>query len=735
MDLTSDQLRLIASPLDASIFLEGPAGSGKTTAGVERLLHLMASGIPGRDILLVVPQRTLASAYTLALQTPGVVAGGLVDIVTVGGLARRMVDLFWPLVAGAAGFASPDHPPTFLTLETAQYYMAHLVRPLLEQGYFDSVTIERNRLYSQIIDNLNKAAVVGFPHNQIGERLKAAWAGDPGQARVYEDAQACGSLFREYCLAHNLLDFSLQMEVFLHHLWQQPLCRKHLLETYRHLIIDNIEEDTPAAHDLLLEWLPECESALVIYDQDAGYRRFLGADPHSAYRLKDLCSQQVTFDGSFVTSPAMSQLGHDLADALYYRPRTGPQVLTSEAKQSQAQPSIASATKQSPLDAVAYDDHRFFPQMLDWVAESIAFLVRDQGLPPGEIVVLAPFLSDALRFALSNRLERLGVPSRSHRPSRSLREEPAARCLLTLAALAHPVWGLSPTKYDLVYALVQAIGGLDLVRGQLLVDIVYRNRQGEANLSSFDLIRPPMQERITYLLGERYERLRLWLQEYSQSAPQELDHFLSRLFGEVLSQPGFGFHGDYSAGEIAANLVESIRKFRWAVGDIMQQEGVPLGKEYMLMVQDGVIAAQYIRSWLLPEAETETTGGAVLLAPAYTFLMSNRPVTVQFWLDVSSQGWFERLYQPLTHPYVLSRHWMPRATWNADNEFAAAQETLERLVRGLARRCREKIYLGLSEMNEQGFESRGPLLVALQRVLRQKPAPDTGTPDTGTPDS
>ena len=35
--------------------------------------------------------------------------------------------------------------------------------------------------------------------------------------------------------------------------------------------------------------------------------------------------------------------------------------------------------------------------------------------------------------------------------------------------------------------------------------------------------------------------------------------------------------------------------------------------------------------------------------------MSNRPVDYQFWLDVGGRGWFERLYQPLTHPYVLSR--------------------------------------------------------------------------------
>jgi hypothetical protein len=32
-------------------------------------------------------------------------------------------------------------------------------------------------------------------------------------------------------------------------------------------------------------------------------------------------------------------------------------------------------------------------------------------------------------------------------------------------------------------------------------------------------------------------------------------------------------------------------------------------------------------------------------------------------------------------------------------------------------RCRERVYLGLSELGEQGYETRGPLLQALQRVL------------------
>ena len=97
---------------------------------------------------------------------------------TVGGLARRSVELFWPLIVRPAGFAQPTRPPTFLTLETAQYYMDRIVDPVLDARGFDGITVQRNRLVSQLIDNLNKSAVVGFPPEEIASRLKAAWAGE-----------------------------------------------------------------------------------------------------------------------------------------------------------------------------------------------------------------------------------------------------------------------------------------------------------------------------------------------------------------------------------------------------------------------------------------------------------------------------------------------------------------------------------------------------------------------------
>jgi hypothetical protein len=690
--LGTNQQQIIRLPTTEKIFLEGPTGTGKTTVGVERMLYLMSSGIPGSSILVVVPQPTLGTLYLEAMNTPGVVAGGIVDIVTISGLARRMVDLFWPIVAEKAGFSRPEVPPTFLNLESAQYYMAHLVRPLLNKGLFSSVTIDRNRLFSQIIDNLNKASVVGFPYQEIGERLKSAWSGEPGQSRIYDDAQTCATLFRGYCLEHNLMDFSLLLEVFWHHLWKSSLCKEYLINTYRHLIADNIEEDVPLTHDLFSEWLPQLESCLLIYDQEAGYRRFLGADPVGAHRLIKNCSEIFLFTESYVCSAEIQSLATHLKNNLSRR--------------------FITTSSVDPRPALTHETHTYFPQMLDWISNKIEELIHEDGVSPKDIVVLAPFLSDSLRFSIVNRLKTKHISVKTHRPSRSLREEPATLCLLTLACIAHPGWGSVPTKFDVAYSLMQSIDGLDLIRAEILTEIIYRIKDGILTLSPFDQIIPSSQERISYVLGEKYEHLRLWLEEYLHSGPSELDHFISRLFGEVLSQPGFGFHANFDRGQVVANLVDSIRKFRRVVGDSLVESGIDIGKEYIEMVQDGVIAAQYIPSW---QRQDEN---AVFIAPAYTFLISNYPVDIQFWLDVGNRSWSERLFQPLTHPYVLSRNWSENKTWTDVEEVETSEQVLYALVSGLLNRCKRKIYLGLSEYNEQGYEQRGSLLQAFHRILQ-----------------
>jgi hypothetical protein len=74
---------------------------------------------------------------------------------------------------------------------------------------------------------------------------------------------------------------------------------------------------------------------------------------------------------------------------------------------------------------------------------------------------------------------------------------------------------------------------------------------------------------------------------------------------------------------------------------------------------------------------------------------------------------------------VLSRQWPAGAAWSDAEEYEANQDTLYRLALGLLRRCRRQVYLGLCELNEQGNDQKGPLLKAIQRVLRQQAGPLT----------
>ncbi len=704
ISLSPTQIQIVESPLNSKLFVSGPMGTGKTTAGVERMRYLLAQGVPGESILMLAAQRSVQEPYLDLLYSPDRLAGSEVTSTTLGGgLARRVCDLFWPVAAEAAGYQYPDQPPVFLSLETSQYYMAHIVRPLLDEGYFESVTMDRNRLYSQILDNLNKAAIVGFPHTEIAARLDAAYFGDPAQRRVYADAQDCAVRFREYCLQNNLVDFSLQLEIFTNILWPLDIVRDYLTRTYRHLIYDNVEEDSPRAHDIIRTWLPVFDSALLMYDEGGGYRFFLGSDPHTGLALNELCEERLVLEDSFVMSASVA----DLASSLEQIILPDPTIPEPEAVGGEAVGILAA---------------RFYPQLLDAVVAEAASLI-EAGVAPRDMVIISPFLSDALRFSVMNRLEAAGIPTRSHRPSRTLRDEPASQALLTFAAIAHPAWGIRPPRFDVAYALMQSVEGLDLVRAQLLAEIVYRTR--DLRLSSFDEIAPDVQERITFVVGNRYSMLRDWILEYRDGEELPFDHFLRKLFGEVLSQPGFGFHTDFDAVRVASSLVRSVQHFRQSLeSTYLFQDGSRfphLGREYIQMLQDGVIAASYVEGWRSQNKD------AVLVAPAHTFLMMNRPVTAQFWLDVGASAWHQRLAQPLTHPHVLTREWEPGRIWTDADDVETGRRTMARVVSGLLHRCRERIYLCMAELGESGFEQRGDLLRAFQRVLQNHGQADSAS--------
>jgi len=286
--LTASQQEVVSYPRDggSSLFIRGLPGTGKSTALKARLAALLREGRRPYEILVLVPQRAQVERYERALQTLEAPTRGGVEILTFYSLSRRAVALFWPLIAREAGFARPDREPTFLTIETTQYFMWRVVEPLiLKEGYFSDLFIRRSRLLSQLIDNLNKSALVCFDHTDIYRRLRAAWTGGAERLNSYWQAQDCAVRFRAYCLEHNLLDFSLLTEVYYRYLFPQDVYRRYFRARYRHLIVDNLEDNVPVAHEFIAWAMKQCRSSVLAYDYGGGYRVFLGADAQSALEV------------------------------------------------------------------------------------------------------------------------------------------------------------------------------------------------------------------------------------------------------------------------------------------------------------------------------------------------------------------------------------------------------------------------------------------------------------------
>ncbi|MCB0092607.1 MAG: hypothetical protein KDE54_32190, partial [Caldilineaceae bacterium] len=254
MSDTTDRIHLDHIESHAKLYLTGPFGAGKTTLAIQRIQWLLRQErTRGDQILVLVPQRTLAQPYYDALRGPGSPPGSPVHITTLAGLARNALTLYWPLLASAAEFSDPTREPTFLNLETSQYHMARFVDSAIAQADFDGIRIERSRVISQVLDNLNKTALNGFTIDEAYERLELAVpGGEQRTARLnaLRAARRISHEFRQLCLDETLIDFSLQIELFNRHVLTNEWSRTHLFRTHRHLIFDNSEEDTVTAHNL-----------------------------------------------------------------------------------------------------------------------------------------------------------------------------------------------------------------------------------------------------------------------------------------------------------------------------------------------------------------------------------------------------------------------------------------------------------------------------------------------------
>lgn len=665
-------------------FLIGPAGTGKTTALQQRLIRLLANGEPAYTVLTIVAEPDHSQPYLDAVHQSGLGPYADLKITTYNKMAQEMVQLFWPLVARPSGFDKPYQPPTFLSYDLAQLLMWHIITPMLDEGAFADLRLRPQQIVSQLLDTLNRAALNGLSLDEAIERQKRTWSGELERIVHLDDAALAARTFRQSCRDNSLLDLSLAVRVFDTQLVHHETFKNYFRERYRHLIIDNIEEQTPAGQNFVRELMDVTQTTAVAYDGGGGYKRFLSADPDGARKFYHQSAYQFLFEESFTTAPALVSLSNLAENFLQFSDHP-----------------IAGAA-----EAVLGVVHgRYRREMVQSLADFLPELMDEHDLAPYEVAIIAPYLDGALRFMLTNALRDAGLPHRELRRRSSPRDEPRVRAWLTWLALAHPSWNVTPSAYDVAEALTLSIDGFDPARAELLVERLYRPEIPD--LLPISELPDRLVDRIGFDLVGLVEELRLWLESVDEDVP--LDHCLHDLF-QLLAQQQFQPEPDVAGAAVCDWLVKAATRLRQSAAAIGFNSPAEIGEAFIDGINNGLVTANP------PDLGDPPDPDGIMISTIYGYLLAGEPVKVQVWLETAATGWWDIPNQPLSNAFVLAQSYDPSRPWTMDSDMQIRNELLSRLVRGLTARCSQGIVLATSDLDRRGVRQDGPLWRALQPI-------------------
>jgi len=669
----------------ARSFLFGPAGSGKTTSIRHRFRHLVHSGNNPYNILVLLAEHDHVTPFEERFRQQEVGPYSDLSIYTYSGLARQMIDLFWPLIARPAGFDRPHHPPKFLSYDLAQLLMAKLVAPHLDEGAFATLTIRRQQIISQILDTLNRAAFNGLSLEQALDRQLTTWAGSISSRLPLQDAALVARKFRQYCYEQNLLDLSLVIRVFESQLALHSRFRDYFSERYRHLLVDNLEEQTPSGQAFISSLMESMESVSLAYDRYGGYKRFLSADPEGALELRHQCDEVIEFSNSLVSNIRLEHLANLIENKLLF--------------------------KHLPIEEAGLAVHgsvsvRFRREMIIGVIDHIKQLLANN-IRASEIALIAPYLDGGLRFNLAIQLGESGMPYRFLRRRALPRDEPRIRAWLTWLALAHSNWDLQLQSYDIAEALTLSIDSLDPVRAHLVTRYLFRPDIPGLIPSS------ECPESVVERIGDHnlslVDDIRRWLENNGNDRLQ-LDSFLHRLFHELLGQPRFNHGLDLNRAAACAWLVRAANQIRRYSASLGLETPAEIGRSLIEGIDQGLVSSQP------PEYGSPPDPDGLIIATIYSFLLHGQSVRYQIWLDCAATGWWDIPRQPLSNAFVLNHRWPVDRQWTMDEDIKIRNQLLSRLIRGVTNRCSDGIILANSDLDRRGFGQDGPLWRALYPV-------------------
>ncbi len=699
----------------ASIWIEGPTRSGKTTELIDRLEQFQASQstAPGT------PWLVFAANGDNRIALAGQIADRLQDRVpqtttTPAGFIQNEVILFWPLLVQLLDLQAQF--PLKLRPENEQLLASQLWQPALQdgslliEGWRESQTIRR------ILDFFQLAASAGIPAEDIPARLQQGMVPLTASPETWSAVGQALMDWRDWCLGRGLLTYGLMTALYWQHLLPHPQYQAQLLSRFAGVMADDVDEYPAIAADLFRLFLTAQRPVCFTYNPVGKVRLGLGADPEALAPLAADCERVM------LPAPDPETLGYDWADAFveWVRdPLSMPELPDSV--------QLLQATTRGKL--------------LREVAEVIAAAVYAGQVQTDEVAVIGPGLDAIARYALIDILESKGLAVASLKDQRPLISSPLVRALLSLLALVYPGLGRLVDRDAIAEMLVVLSQSpefdtgepwfertrIDPVRAELIADHCFVPDITHPHLLPVENF--PRWDRLGFAATTAYQQLLEWIDQQQQqrqrlitSAPLVLDRAIQRFLWR-------GNYLPYDQLSILRELTETAQYFWEVEGRLKLYGGFPAPSasseaqtgtsaigiqrastqnsedvsRFIQLLQRGTVSANPY-----PVKPLDPSRPGITLATVFQYRAQRLTHRWQFWLDASSPRWLTGRDELFGAPIFL-QNW-PGCPVTASDTEAMHEARLERILRDLLSRTTERVFLCHSDLALNGQEQLGPLL-------------------------
>ena len=443
-----DEQRVVAEALMGPVCVLAGAGTGKTRAITHRIAYGVASGAydPARVVALTFTARAAAElrARLAALGASGVHAR------TFHAAALAQLNHFWPLVVGGSAPRVLEYKGRLLGEASERLKLRADVATLRDVA----AEIEWRKVSALGMDEYERRlATRGAPGSLTAEQVLALIAG-------YEQLKD----------ERRMLDFEDVLLATAGMIESEPSVAMQVREGYRHFVVDEYQDVSPAQQQLLELWLGGRRDLCVVGDASQTIYSFAGATPEYLLGFERRYEEAnvVRLQRNYRSSAAIVATANSLM-----RGRAGAVQLRAVARDAGGAGGGRDAS-QAETPHVRTDDEPIIVEYADELAEArgVAARIRDRidaGVPPEATAVLMRVNSQSA--ILERALDEVGVSSRVRGAVRFFDQPEVRQAVHALRAAALTIAGepLFKSVSDVLRSLgwtVQAPDGPGAVRAR-----------------------------------------------------------------------------------------------------------------------------------------------------------------------------------------------------------------------------------------------------------------------------